>query len=80
MDSDSKEGLCGEKLVSEFYNFHEICMKILHDYAEEVSKTNSLQKRLGPKPIVISNKQHIISENYLSLKKELKRKLKKFNW
>lgn len=76
VDSDSTEGLCGEKLAAEFCNFHEVCMKNFKDYAEEVSKTHSLQKRLKPKPIIISKKQQIISENYLSFtKEELKTKI-----
>lgn len=51
-------------------------MKNFKDYAEEVSKTHSLQKRLKPKPIIISKKQQIISENYLSFtKEELKTKI-----
>ncbi|XP_052693674.1 uncharacterized protein LOC128171930 [Crassostrea angulata] len=73
MDSDSTKGLCGEKLAAEFCNVHEMCMKHFKDDAEEVSKTLSLQKRLKLKPMIISKKQNIISENFT--KEELKTKI-----
>lgn len=77
VDSDSTEGLCGEKLAAEFCNFHEMCMKTFKDYAEEVSKTHSLQKRLKPKPIIISKKQ----KNYFrKLLIFYKRRIKNKNW
>lgn len=63
-------------LVSEFDNLHEMFIKKFHEYAEEVLKHIHSKRDWSQKTIIISKKQKIITENYLSLtREELEKKI-----
>lgn len=74
--STKMEGLCGEQLESGLQNITSLCKENFKSYIDHVSETGSLEKRLRPKPLIISKKQKEKSEDLNCMtKKQLKDKI-----